>query len=1193
MACSPVVTPTPLIESPLDPQWGSAMSVTTHQLSDQLRGGTGSSYDRARQRVLIAEWRGRISSINERGQLDTVGSGYASLEDIEISARGQWALVSQRDGLLLQVSLADADRSRARVVVAGLQAPHQIVLDRDRVAYVVEFGRSGRLLAVDIRSGRVTQVASGLRGAIGLALSADRSTAYVSEQGVGTGQVTEIVLTTGRRRVVSSGLVNPFMLQWANDDRTALLVAERDPRNRITEINLRRRRPPVLEPRLLIDRADELGPLIGGGPRARFGRRLPTTPILRASTSVFLDHTAHRPSSVQRTDFGFVVIADRIATLVRREQPPSVEFEGGGPMFPATYRRVGVLVSGSGLTFDDLDFVVQPGPELGRVSYSRDDRFDPLNPEIMVLAGPELGAWTIEARRRSDAHVVGTAAMETTDVWAGSEGPPIWFQGASQPNVLGAAWGGGGSGPQNLDITPQSGTRGVAMALVDTADSRYPTDSSAIAQQWEDETINGVPAGTGPDRSVRAFFRGVGGQVDDGSGTMAPRFDIALDGVHGPVSLSGDWDDYFEPISATDDRWEFKAALVQAAVTAADDVVDFTQVDSFVIVVKTVPEDPSTGTAAKMAWPFGWGTMVSSSDGDDRNIKVVIMPHDWDVRDTREIHETLAHELGHNLGLPDLYMDAANYGAVASRDVDSWDTMSFEGALGHFTTPNKLRLGWILGADVKTFDFTSSGAVDEVVELHASSLGAPPSGRFSAVEVRIADGWNYYFEYRSEQETGIGDQQLPQDRRVVGTDVILPDYTAPIVRRQVILLPKDADGDGPVLDVGDDYEEQDASTPTAPADFKVEVLDTDDDWARIRVSYGANSRPDPSIRPWPGSGTNAWQSPDIEVFNDKNTADATFRNLPWTGHSNRIVARVRNSGSLMAIGVRVNFSVKDFALGDSVETPLGFDIKDIPAGDTVEFEFDGWVPPSGGHFCVVARIPLHINSDALNTVELTELNNRGQSNYTEFISAEASPPHRERTMVTVANPYPEPTRVYLSPVQTNPLFRTYLATSQVHLGPGEERQVEMMFEALHGTPDQHLALERNKDEWMELPNSVGVAGFIDDPLDPLADHPLPTGGVSIRVRTGVSTDLKAWDDANVVVGRVTAADGTLITDGQVIVTIREPGDRIDKETRVAIIDDGTFDVEFGDVVDGAGFTATAEYLGAGRWAPSPPFVFTT
>jgi hypothetical protein len=273
---------------------------------------------------------------------------------------------------------------------------------------------------------------------------------------------------------------------------------------------------------------------------------------------------------------------------------------------------------------------------------------------------------------------------------------------------------------------------------------------------------------------------------------------------------------------------------------------------------------------------------------------------------------------------------------------------------------------------------------------------------------------------------------------------------------------------------------------------------------------------------------------------------------------------------------------------------LGFDIKDIPPGDTVEFEFDGWVPPSGGHFCVVARIPLHVNSDALSTVEVTELNNRAQSNYSEFISAEASPPRRQRTSITVANPYPIATTAYLSPVQTNPFFRTYLATSMVRLDPGEERRIEIMFEAMHSTPDMDRVLRQDKpDDWLEMPNHVGMSGFIDDPFDREGHHPLPTGGASIRVRHGIATDVKASDDANVIVGRVTASDGSVVTGGRVIATVRHPGDERDHETQVADVDGGSFFVEFGDNLDQEGFIATVEYLGAGRWAPSPPFEFTT
>ncbi|MFV0375252.1 hypothetical protein [Microbacterium sp.] len=1163
------------------------MPFTSTTLTDRLTGGIGSSYDRRGGRVLIAEWSGRITSIDVSGDYRVLGTGYGNLEDIEVSADGRWAVVTQRDGAVLRVDLAAADAAGAQTVASGLTAPHQVVLVRDRLAYLVEFARTGRLLSVNLTTGAVRTLATGLVHAVGLQLSADHSTAYVTEQGTAGGRLTTIVLATGARRTVVSGLVNPFMMAWAGEDRTALLIAERDPANRVVEVSLRRGLPPIISPRPPI-----------GTPLPPFDRRRPPfervdrfPPIdlfRRPGVTPVVDPTPWRPSSVQQTDFGTVVVCDKEVLLVGIGRPARVDIAVGGTFFPGEYRRVGATVHG--VAFDDLDFVVTAPERMGQVSYSRDDGFDPLHPEIMVLAGSSLGVWQIEARRRSDGAVLGVADLETTDVWAGADGPPIWFEGTSQPAVTGSTWGGTDGLPQNLDIHPQLGTRRVAMVLVDTAGGRYPADASAIAQRWEDETINGVSIG-GTLRSTRAFLTETSGLVDDGAGNLVPRFDIALDGVHGPVQLSGEWEDYFETISPTDGRWRFKTALIQAAATVADDLIDFSTVDSFVVIVRTVAADGTT--AAKMAWPYASGMTVATADGD-QSIRFVVMPDDWAAQSTRENHETLAHELGHNLGLPDLYMDVDDYGAIAARDVTGWDTMSWEGRLGHYTTPLKMRLGWLEEDDIRTFDFQNSGAVSEEVVLHASSLGSAPDGRFSAVEVRIADGWNYYFEYRSEQGTGVGDEELPSDRRVIGTDVIHGDFTAPIVRRQVILLPNDPDGDGPVLDVGEDYEETDATTPTAPADFRVEVLETTDDWARIRVEYGANSQPDPSIRPWPGTGMNAWQSPDIEVFNDRNRANPEFRNLPWTAHANTIVARVRNSGNLTATGVRVNFSVKNFTTGSAVETSLGFDIRDIPAGDTVEFSYDGWVPPAGQHFCVVARIPLHVNSDDLATVEITELNNTAQSNYTEFISAEASPPRRQRTFVTVANPYPEPTTAYLTAAQTNPFYRSYLAASSVALGPGEERKVELMFEALHGTPDLDRMLKHDEDDvFLRRPNLVGVSGTIDDPLNAESDHPLPTGGVVVRVRTGSTTHVRAGADANVVTGTVTAANDVKVEGGSVIVAIRKEGESHDLQTRVAEVHGGHFFVEFDTLVHGAGFIVTAEYLGRGQWAPSEPFTFTS
>ena len=151
-----------------------------------------------------------------------------------------------------------------------------------------------------------------------------------------------------------------------------------------------------------------------------------------------------------------------------------------------------------------------------------------------------------------------------------------------------------------------------------------------------------------------------------------------------------------------------------------------------------------------------------------------------------------------------------------------------------------------------------------------------------------------------------------------------------------------------------------------------------------------------------------------------------------------------------------------------------------------------------------------------------------------------------------------------------------------------------MFEALHNTPDMQRVLEKDEpDDLLRMPNQVGIAGLIDDPFDRESHHPLPTGGANIRVRTGVGTDVKAWDDSNVVGGRVTASDGSTVTAGRVIVALREAGSDRDFETQVADVDDGSFFVEFATEVDQQGFVASVEYLGGGKWAPSPPFEFVT
>lgn len=169
-----------------------------------------------------------------------LGTGYTNPEDVKVSADNLHAYVTERSGDLVRVALASANRAAATVVAAGMTAPHQLFLDEaHNAAYVVEYASPGHLWRVDLTTGTKTAVVSNLEFGIGLVLSADLQYAYVSEQTTGAdkGRVSRIQVSNGMRTKLAVGLTNPFFLAWADAAQTALLVAERDPANRITSVS--------------------------------------------------------------------------------------------------------------------------------------------------------------------------------------------------------------------------------------------------------------------------------------------------------------------------------------------------------------------------------------------------------------------------------------------------------------------------------------------------------------------------------------------------------------------------------------------------------------------------------------------------------------------------------------------------------------------------------------------------------------------------------------------------------------------------------------------------------------------------------------------------------------------------------------------------------------------------------------------
>ena len=396
------------------------------------------------------------------------------------------------------------------------------------------------------------------------------------------------------------------------------------------------------------------------------------------------------------------------------------------------------------------------------------------------------------------------------------------------------------------------------------------------------------------------------------------------------------------------------------------------------------------------------------------------------------------------------------------------------------------------------------------MELHPVELANPPGNRKAGVEVRIADGRNYYFEYRKAEPNQIGDQMLPENNRILGTDAasyaVLETFQPP--RPPILLLPP-GNGDGPVLDSGEAYREVDQSNPTWPSDFMAQVRAINADHANLHISYDINSKPDPSIRPWPAGPNREWQSPDIEVRNARNRQDPTWFNVPHAGNPNTVVARITNRGAINAPAVRVDFTVFDFTLGSATpEVSLGSDIRDVPANASVEFIAPTqWVvADETHHYCVKARIaPYQV--PGTNLSEMEGSNNQAQSNYWAFISRTGSASSCEATEVTVNNPYSNPAIVEIMPTQTNPLYRTYVQHRWVRLNPGEQRKIQIMFEYAGEDFLKAGGAGSVFEEFRHVANRASFRAVIRE-LHPAGNPeaaPVVLGGAEVRVREGVAT----------------------------------------------------------------------------------------
>jgi hypothetical protein len=173
-----------------------------------------------------------------------LGTGYDEPHDVKLCTDGTHAYITEgQDGSggLLKIGLRAKYRPQASVVCSGLKSPQQMVLDEaHNAAYVVECAPSGRLLKIDTRNGSQTELRSGLSYAMGLLLSSDKRTAYISERtpNARAGRIIACDLRNGQSQALPTNLHKPGYLAWADPAETAIYTTEGDAAGSVVEVKI-------------------------------------------------------------------------------------------------------------------------------------------------------------------------------------------------------------------------------------------------------------------------------------------------------------------------------------------------------------------------------------------------------------------------------------------------------------------------------------------------------------------------------------------------------------------------------------------------------------------------------------------------------------------------------------------------------------------------------------------------------------------------------------------------------------------------------------------------------------------------------------------------------------------------------------------------------------------------------------------
>lgn len=503
-----------------------------------------------------------------------------------------------------------------------------------------------------------------------------------------------------------------------------------------------------------------------------------------------------------------------------------------------------------------------------------------------------------------------------------------------------------------------------------------------------------------------------------------------------------------------------------------------------------------------------------------------------------EAWETWAHELGHNLGMWDIY-------AQPYHDVDfdrDWDYLKVWSMMNDHWGKNdadgwhKYKAGWLPAASLVNINNPAAGATEVTkftlvpLEYPAGEYAGTGNAEFPTRQLaRIELSPEHWILLENRQPGAMYSQNLPDDTTgrtpptagasaggLLITDTVNPGSNF-LYRSAVTTLnphgspPAPGGGfiaargvpSGETFDPNTSYPAYDGTlvrvVGTAPGPVgKPEAL-------RVEVERGPGDYLDLRIRPWnaphvygtpdiwidwPGNGTETYPSMDPPVGNGDNThwhPDGAVTNI--------IRVRVHNLGTIEA---------KDVVVRAYINEPMGMGDKgnfvpfpdsapqDIPAGGFTDFAFD-WKPKAKGHTCIRAEIFSH--ASALGELDLS--NNAAQENINNFHPVAGSPYKPVDFEFTINNDFPTPIEVEFEPSGLPNGMDLELEHRWLELAPDEERTIRgRLFVDESKIPPVHP--ERRKCNYR-----FNLHAFIRT-----EDFRLPFGGITVQVMPTKASQLE-------------------------------------------------------------------------------------